>query len=82
MVAESTTTPSWKLRYPDGFDYGQVVKTRDGKRLESVEYKVVSGGILDWMLNTSSVERMNLTIRNGMARLRRVCQTFSKNMGC
>ena len=72
--------PVWKFGYPDRFNYGQVVKTRMGKRLEKVEYKVVSGTVPDGLLNTSAVERMNLTIRNCMARLKRITQNFSKDI--
>lgn len=73
--------PVWKYSLPDDLDYGQVVKTRKGKKLESVEYIHVSGHVPAEYLNTSAVERMNLTIRNRMARLKRRCQTFSKDIG-
>lgn len=66
--------------YKDGVNYGQVVKTRNGNKLEKVEYIQVSGEVPKQFFNTSAVERMNLTIRNGMARLKRICQTFSKNL--
>jgi len=72
--------PVPKYRLPDDLNYGQVVKTRSGKKLESVEYIQVSGHVPDEYLNTSAIERMNLTIRNRMARLKRRCQTFSKNL--
>ena len=72
--------PVWKYRYPDRLNYGQVIKTRQGKRLEKVEYKVMAGTIPEGWFNTSAVERMNLTIRNGMARLRRISQNFSKEL--
>lgn len=72
--------PVWKFGYPDGFNYGQVVKTRNGRRLEKVEYKVISGMIPEGWFNTSTVERMNLTIRNCMARLKRITQNFSKDI--
>ena len=72
--------PVWRFRLPDDLDYGQVVKTRKGKKLESVEYIHVSGSVPSEYLNTSSIERMNLTIRSRMARLKRRCQTFSKDL--
>lgn len=72
--------PIPKFKYSSRFNYGQVIKTRQGKRLENVDYKVLSGTVPADMFNTSSIERMNLTIRNGMARLKRICQTFSKSI--
>ena len=72
--------PVWKSGYPDCLNYGQVVKTRQGKKLEKVEYKVMSGTIPEGWFNTSAVERMNLTIRNSMARLKRISQNFSKEI--
>jgi len=72
--------PVPKYRLPDDLNYGQVVKTRNGKKLESVKYIQVSGHVPDKYLNTSAIERMNLTIRNRMARLKRRSQTFSKDL--
>jgi IS1 family transposase len=72
--------PVWKWGLPDDLDYGQVVKTRKGQKLESVEYIRISGNVPREFLNTSAIERMNLTIRNRMARLKRRCQTFSKDL--
>ena len=69
-----------KFFWSDRFNYGQVVKTRDGDKLESVDYVVVSGDIPKELFNTSGVERMNLTIRERMARLKRKCTTFSKDV--
>jgi IS1 family transposase len=62
-----------------GLRYGTVTKTRDGKRLESVSCESVIGTVPPAMLNTSCIERMNLTARNSMARLKRKCITFSKS---
>lgn len=76
----SDSHPIWKRRYPDGFNYGQVVKTRNGRRLEDVGYRIVSGTVPERWFNTSAVERMNLTIRNQMVRLRRITQNFSKDI--
>jgi len=67
-------TPSKGLRY------GQVVKTRNGRKLESVEYRSVFGNVPPSLLNTSCIERMNLTLRNGLARLKRAGITFSKDL--
>ena len=72
--------PKWKFRFPDYLNYGQVIKTRNGMKLENVEYKVMSGTIPEEWFNTSAVERMNLTIRNSLARLKRISMTFSKDM--
>ena len=66
--------------YREGVNYGQVVKTRNGAKLEKVEYIQVSGEVPREYFNTSAVERMNLTIRNNMARLKRISQTFSKDL--
>ena len=66
--------------YDPRINYGQVVKTRDGNKLESVEYIKVAGEVPSEYFNTAAVERMNLTIRNGMARLKRISQTFSKSL--
>lgn len=72
--------PIAKWGYSPRFNYGQVIKTRQGKKLEKVEYRILSGNVPDDKFNTSSIERMNLTIRNGMARLKRISQTFSKSL--
>ena len=80
------TTPKGRISkrcrffWSDGFNYGQVVKTRENLKLESVEYVTVSGSIPDGLFNTSGIERMNLTIRERMARLKRRCTTFSKSL--
>ena len=66
--------------YVDGVNYGQVVKTREGMKLEKVEYINVTGNVPKEYFNTASVERMNLTIRNCMARMKRISQTFSKDI--
>jgi len=67
--------------------YGQVIKTRRNDQIVKVERRIVLGG--DWrleqalrdsedsvQLNTSFVERLNLTIRQGSAYLgrRTICQ--------
>lgn len=72
--------PIQKFGFPEKFNYGQVVKTRNGKRLESVDYRIVSGHVPEECFNTSAVERMNLTIRNCMARLKRISQNYSKEL--
>ena len=56
------------------------MKTRNGRRLEKVEYKVVSGMIPEGWFNTSAVERMNLTLRDCMASHKRITQNFSKDI--
>ena len=67
--------------------YGQVIKRRRNDRIVKVERRIVLGGV--WRLeqvlrnsedsvtlNTSSIERLNLTIRQGSAYLgrRTICQ--------
>ena len=44
--------------YIEGVNYGQVVKTRNGTKLEKVEYIQVAGEVPREYLNTSAVERM------------------------
>jgi len=78
-------TKRWHTRkktyaYREGVNYGQVVKTRNGKKLEKVDFVQVAGDVPKAYFNTSAVERMNLTIRNGMARMKRISQTFSKDL--
>jgi len=57
----------WKFSMPNDVDHGQVLKTRKGKKLESMGYTHISGHVPDEYLNKSAVERINLTIRNRMA---------------
>ena len=78
-------TKHWHTRkksyaFKEGVNYGQVVKTRNGKKLEKVEMVQIAGEVPKAYFNTSAVERMNLTIRNGMARMKRISQTFSKDL--
>jgi transposase-like protein/IS1 family transposase len=67
--------------------YGQVIKTRRNDRVVKVERRIVFGGAWRWeqslrdsedsvKLNTSFIERLNLTIRQGSAYLgrRTICQ--------
>jgi hypothetical protein len=70
--------------------YGQVIKTRRNDRVVRVERRAVigAGGLKQALrnsedsvkLNTSFVERLNLTIRQGSAYLgrRTICQARSK----
>jgi transposase-like protein/IS1 family transposase len=77
--------------FGSGCLYGQVIKTRRNDRIVKVERRIVLGG--EWQLeqalpysedsvklNTSFVERLNLTIRQGSAYLgrRTICQARRK----
>jgi hypothetical protein len=62
---------------PD-LNYGQVIKTRKGKRLEKVEHTSVFGNVPKELLNTSAVERNNGTMRTHSSRLKRRSLTFPK----
>jgi len=69
------------LPHPD-LNYGQVVKTRDGRKLEKVERRIVFGKVPEDVLNTSAVERENLSIRlfNSRARRRTTAYARSKRL--
>ena len=71
--------PHAKVVPKKGFRYGIVMKTRKGRRMETVSYESIVGVVPPARLNTSCVERMNLSIRNSMARNKRKCLTFSKS---
>lgn len=71
--------PHIKSRPMKGLRYGIVIKTRKGRRMETISYESVIGTVPPTLLNTSGVERMNLSIRNSMARNKRKCITFSKS---
>lgn len=71
--------------------YGQVIKHRSGRRLKSVEKKIITPGktlegieklIQEWglgtTLNTAYIERLNLTLRHKVSRLVRRTLCFSK----
>jgi len=62
-----------------GLRYGIVIKTRNGRKMEAVSYESVIGTVPPALLNTSGAERMNLSIRNSVARTKRKCITFSKS---
>jgi IS1 family transposase len=64
--------------FPD-FNYGVVEKTRKGKRLEKVRRYVAYGDVPEHLLNTSAIERQNLTIRLFNARIRRRTVTFGRS---
>ena len=65
---------------PDSdFNYGVVEKTRHGKRLEKVRRYVAYGDVPEQLLNTSAIERHNLTIRLFNSRLRRRTVTFGRS---
>jgi len=75
------------------FIYGQVIKKRRNNRICSVQRTLCSGRKSDLeysldnsedstTLNTSFVERHNLTIRQGCAYLRRRTSSYAKDKGC
>lgn len=61
-----------------GFRYAQVIKNRNGKKLETVEYIDVVGHVPPQIMNTAFIERSNLTFRTMMSRLVRKGIRFSK----
>ncbi len=65
---------------PDSdFNYGVVEKTRTGKKLETVRRYVAYGDVPEHLLNTSAIERQNLTIRVFNSRIRRRTVTFGRS---
>ena len=67
------------LEHYDDLNYGIVEKTRNGKKLEGVRRYVAYGNVPDRLLNTSAIERQNLTIRLFNAKLRRRTTTFGRS---
>jgi IS1 family transposase/transposase-like protein len=72
---------------PEGLNYATVQKEREGGRVVSVTTQVVYGSLKDILaclkplrqtINTSFVERMNLTLRHLVSRLHRKSLCFSK----
>jgi len=63
-----------------GLNYGQVVKTREGLKLVDVERKNIFGSVDEEHMNTSIVERMNLSIRTCLVRFKRKTISFSKDI--
>ena len=72
---------------PEGLHYATVHKEREGGRVVSVTTQVVYGSLKDILaclkplkqtINTSFVERMNLTLRHLLSRLHRKTLCFSK----
>ena len=68
-----------RLVPPDWLNYAIVEKTREGKRLTKVRRFDVFGHVPDEMMNTSAVERQNLTIRLLSSRARRRSVTFGRS---
>lgn len=71
--------PVWHMVPLNGLNYGQVLKSRDGAKLISVEHRSVFGNVPKELLNTSFVERMNLTMRRSISRMARKTDSISKN---
>ncbi len=74
---------------PPDLKYGQVVKYREGGEVADVKKRVVFGNeeeVLSALklagntINTSYIERNNLTVRNGVSRLIRETIDFSKRV--
>jgi IS1 family transposase len=72
---------------PEGLNYATVQKEREGGRVVSVTTQVIYGSLkeilaclkpLQQTINTSFVERMNLTLRHLVSRLHRKTLCFSK----
>jgi hypothetical protein len=63
-----------------GLNYGQVVKTREGLKLVDVERKEIFGSVDKGYMDTSIVERMNLSIRTRLARFKKKTLSFSKDI--
>jgi len=80
--------PNPRLEPPDDLQYGTVHKERQGGRVVSVTTQVVFGRAEELLarlaslgmrkINTSFVERMNLTLRHLVSRLKRRGLNFSK----
>ena len=79
--------PNSKKVPPPDLKYGQVVKYREGDEVTDVKKRVVFGNeeeVLSALklagnsINTSYIERNNLTIRNGVSRMIRKTIDFSK----
>ena len=67
-------------RHPsEALNYGVVEKTRFGKKLEKVRRYVAYGNVPDDLLNTSAIERQNLTIRLFNSKTRRRTVTFGRS---
>jgi len=67
-----------RIPHPN-LNYGQVIKTHNGKKLEKVEHKVIFGQVPKDVLNTSAIERENLSIRLFNSRTRRKTTAFAKS---
>lgn len=63
--------------------YAQVIKNRQGKKLQEVEKKVIFGQNIDKSgISTSLLERQNLTFRQDNNRISRKTIGFSKRIKC
>ena len=60
-------------------NYGQVIKTHNGKKLENAEHKVIFGQVPKDVLNTSAIERENLLIRLFNSKTRRKTTEFARS---
>jgi len=81
--------PNPKKVPPPYLKYGQVVKYREGEEVTGVKKRVVFGNeeeVLSVLklagnsINTSYIERNNLTVRNGVSRVIRKTIDFSKRL--
>ena len=63
----------------DRLNYAIVEKTREGRRLRKVRRCDVYGHVPDDLMNTSAIERQNLTIRLLSSRARRSTVTFGRS---
>lgn len=79
--------PNPHMEPPEDLQYATVHKKREGGRIVSITTEVIFGSVkvllarlkaYGMKINTSFVERMNLTMRHLVSRLRRKGLTFSK----
>lgn len=68
-----------RLVPPEALNYATVEKTREGRRLTKVRRFDVFGHVPEGMMNTSAVERQNLTIRLLSSRTRHRTVTFRRS---
>ena len=67
----------------ENLEYAQVVKNKQGNRLQNVEKRVIFGQNLDQkQISTSLLERQNLTLRQDNNKISRKTIGFSKKIKC
>lgn len=72
-----TIVPDENLRY------AQVIKNKEGRKLQNIEKRVIFGQNIDYSeISTSLLERQNLTFRQDNNRISRKTIGFSKKIKC